>query len=157
MRSLRHIVIAALSAAVILPLGAVAPALASGAVRPVDAAKLDAVGADYTQYRGRGGRGWGGRGAAIAAGAIGLGILGGAAIAANRRSYADPYYGYNGYGYAPAYGYGSAYGAYGGYAPEYDEPVVYAPPRRVYGYGRHRDPREGFVLPDGRPDPARLR
>ena len=104
--------------------------------RSFDPARLDKAQAEYTQYRRyyggyRGGyyRGYRGNGAAIA-GAVGLGILGAAAIAANRRAYADPYYYDDGY-YAPAPVYAPAPRAYyrGGYG--------YAP----YGYYDFRNDR----------------
>lgn len=93
--------------------------------RPVgfDKSRLDAAQADYSQYYRRGWRG-GNRGAAIAAG-VGLGILGAAAIAASRPTYAEPVYGYD-----------------DGY---YDEPV-YVAPRRYYA------PR--YYVPDNIRDPA---
>lgn len=100
------------------------PVLA-GETRPVgfDKSRLDAAQVDYSQYYRRGWRG-GNRGAAIAAG-VGLGILGAAAIAASRPTYAEPVYGYD-----------------DGY---YDEPV-YVSPRRYYA------PR--YYAPDNIRDPA---
>ncbi len=100
------------------------PVLA-GETRPVgfDKSRLDAAQVDYSQYYRRGWRG-GNRGAAIAAG-VGLGILGAAAIAASRPTYAEPVYGYD-----------------DGY---YDEPV-YVAPRRYYA------PR--YYAPDNIRDPA---
>jgi hypothetical protein len=97
----------------------------AGETRPVgfDKSRLDAAQVDYSQYYRRGWRG-GNRGAAIAAG-VGLGILGAAAIAASRPTYAEPVYGYD-----------------DGY---YDEPV-YVAPRRYYA------PR--YYAPDNIRDPA---
>lgn len=146
MASLKTTAIAVLTAASVGSAALVTPAFAEQRRVGVDASRLDKAPAEYSQYYRRGWhRGWhrgGNRGAAIAAG-VGLGILGAAAIAANRRAYADPYYYNDGYYAAPAYDYG--------YAPVYAEPpVVYAPRARYYaprsyGYG---------YIPDNIRDPA---
>lgn len=103
-----------------------APAMAGeGRAVSVDKSRLDAAQVDYSQYYRRGWRG--NRGAAIAAG-VGLGVLGAAAIAANRRAYYEPSYGYDDYGYEPGY--------------VYEEPVYYRPRVRYYAprhYGYYHD------------------
>lgn len=127
MISLRKTAIVALSSVGVVSASFVAPAVAGPSRPSVDAARLDATAAEYTQYRRHYGHrghygyrgGWRGpnRGAAIAAG-VGLGILGAAAAAAaSRPAYVEHYY-YDDYYPAPVYG----------------EPV-YVAPRRYYAPG----------------------
>jgi hypothetical protein len=112
MMSFRNRTLIAVTAASVAMGGLAVPAMAQQKAPAFDAARLDKVQADYSQYRYRHWRG-GNRGAAIAAGVVGLGILGAAAAAANSRA-ADPYY--DGY-----------------YAPP---PPVYYAPAPAYGYYR---------------------
>jgi len=124
MMSFRNRALIAVTAASVAMGGLAAPAMAQQKAPAFDAAKLDKVQADYSQYRYRHWRG-GNRGAAIAAGVVGLGILGAAAAAANSRSY-DPYYDGGYYAppapvyYAPAPSYYAPAPAYGYYRQPYD-------------------------------------
>ncbi|RDJ21479.1 hypothetical protein DWF00_22755 [Bosea caraganae] len=138
MASFKTAAIAVLTATAIGSAALVTPAFAEQRKVGFDASRLDKAPADYSQYYRRGWHRGGNRGAAIAAG-VGLGVLGAAAIAANRRAYADPYYN-DGYYDEPGYG----------YAPVYAEPpVVYAPRARYYA------PRYGYgYIPDNIRDPA---
>lgn len=133
MASLKTTTIAVLTAASLGSAALVTPAFAEQRRVGVDASRLDQAPAEYSQYYRRGWHRGGNRGAAIAAG-VGLGILGAAAIAANRRAYAEPVYGYE-YGYEPSY--------------VYEEPVYYRPRPRYYAPRYY-----GGYYPDNIRDPA---
>lgn len=130
MRSLHKKVAIALTAASVAAGGFAVPALAKEQ-RMFDSARLDKAQAGYSQYY-RGYRGYHGgwrgpsRGAAIA-GAVGLGILGAAAVAANNRAYAAPYYEDDYYAAPPA--------------PVYAYPRGYYTPYRYYAPYDFRDNR----------------